>query len=443
MLPPSRNMRTLDIYRAYLAQKLLWLIGQRLEFVATGTYQKRTAHSYIKDASDEFELLQMGKFVDLLKEWHCSSKHFFTCVTEAYELARDHGFYEQSDVDTAKAWLTDLSRVGYHIPTMDPDKRICLESHEQESIYFYAEEQSTIMFHTPQKFVPLAATGKHAIQSEIQAICQGKQSSLKFNPENMQVKDKLVIIDVKDAYNSIPLLDAWYRPHASQILYCGNPSEKISSLSTQWMVSIIAPPTGRVSSMSGCIYLASKMGYKVNGYLYVKVDMLFMKGKFNLGASVKFTENTLVPVNEDCKQGCVTLSKEDLEKFSKLLPDLPEFRKTDHDKMITCAAKFAADLTKSGKHTFKDNFAFYLPDKDNIRLPVIRFAESYLRTFSAQVADLLTVAIATCIDPNHTPFIPRQLNQLSQIVDYAQPVAMENIKTDAQLSAYYCQNILI
>ncbi len=166
-----------------------------------------------------------------------------------------------------------------------------------------------------------------------------------------------------------------------------------------------------------------------------------MKDKFNLGASVKFTENTLVPLNGGCKQGCVIISKDDLNKFSKLLPDLPEFRKPDHEKMTACASKFAADIRKLGKLTFKDNSAFYLPNKDNIRLPVIRFAEVYLRTFSAQISDLFTVAISTCIDPNHTPLIPRQLNQLSQIVDYAQPVPVENIKTDAALSAYYCQNI--
>ena len=438
LLPLTKNMRTLDIYRGYLAEKLMWLIGQRLEFIATDTYQKRNVHSYIKDASDEVEFLQMGKFVDVLHKWTCTKSTFFACVEEAYELARETGFYNQLDVDAAKAWLNDLIRIGYKPPVLNKAKDVCIQSHDKESVYYYGEEQGTTMFHTPDTFVPQATTGKTLIDSRLAGTCSGKSSSLRFSPKSSPVRDKLLIIDVADIYDTIPLLDAWYRPQVSQILYCGNGVSGIEEMSKKWMVSIIAPAPGRVSSMSGCLYLASKMGYKVKGYIYVQKDMLFTYGSLsNLADNIKMTQNIIQSISP-CKIDCLPISKEDIQNFGSLKPDLPEFRQSDQEKIMSCAKHFADSFAKEA--TFQHNIAYYLPSKDNIRVPIMRFAEAYLNKFSAQVADIFTAVMSTCIDPNHNPLLYSSFEQKLS-VDYIHPFALDQMSNDNNYLSHYCANV--
>ncbi len=438
MLPLTKNMRTLDIYRGYLAEKLLWMIGQRLEFVATDTYQERNVHSYIKDAEDEIEFLGMGKFVNELNSWVCSRQTFFECVEEAFELAYKAGFYNKLDVDAAKAWLHDLVRMGYRPPLLNKARDICIESHDKDSVFFYGEEQNTVMFHTPEKFVPSETTGRSHIRAELTALCAGKSSPLHFSSRYLPVRDVLLIIDVADNYDSIPALDAWYRPQVSQILFCGHGRAGIEEISSQWMVSIIAPASGRVSSMSGCLYLASKMGYKTRGYMYVQKDMLFMHGSFKkLEDSIKMTQN-IVQSTSPCKLDCLPVKKEELEVFSKLKPNLEEFRSSDQNKIMTCAKHFADSISKDA--VFQHTIAFYLPTKRNMQVPIVRFAEAYLDKFSAQIADIFTAVISTCIDPNHTPFLHATFEQKLS-VDYIHPFGFIEMKKDNNLLSYYCANV--
>ena len=438
LLPLSKNLRTLDIYRGYLAEKLMSLVGQKLEFIATDTYQKRNVHSYIKDATDEIEFLRIGKFVEALHKWTCNKSTFFACVQEANELAKETGFYTQLDVDSAKAWLADLIRIGYRPPPMNKQRDICLEVHDKESVYYYGEEQSTTMFHTPDTFIPPSTTGKALIESRLTSVCSGKSTSLRFSPKSVPVKNKLMIIDVADNYNSIPLLDAWYRPQVSQLLFCGNGIQSIEEMAMKWMVSIIAPPSGRVSSMSGCLYLATKMGYNVKGSIYIQRDMLFTYGSLkNLADNVKMTQNIIQSISP-CKLDCLPISREDIQNFGSLKPNLPEFRQSDQDKIMSCAKHFADSFTKEA--TFQHTMAFYLPSKDNIRLPIMRFAELYLDKFSAQIADIFTAVISTCIDPNHSPLLYSSFEQKLS-VDYIHPFNIDQLSYDSSQLSYYCANV--
>ncbi len=359
-------------------------------------------------------------------------------MEEAYEMARAAGFFDSRDVDAVKAWLKDLTRIGYKAPALNKARDTCVEAHDKESVFFYGEEQSTIMFHTADKFVLPGSSGKEFVNAELHAMCSGKVAGAKFSPAKHPVRDKLLIIDVAGAYESIPALDAWYRPLFSQVLYCGHGKTGVDQWSQMWMVSIIAPASGRVSSMSGCLYLASKMGYKTTGFMYIQKDMLFSYESLNsLASSVKMTQN-IVQSTSPCQLDCLPVSKEDIEKFGTLKPNLPEFRSQDQDTIMACAKRFADSFTKEA--TFQHTIAFYLPAKENIRLPIMRFAEAYLQAFSAQIADVFTAVISTCIDPNHSPFLYASFQQ-KLTADYIHPFDFDKVRTDNHLLSFYCANV--
>lgn len=67
-LPCTVNSRLTDIYRGYIAQRLLWEIGHQALFLSPSVYQKRNAHNYLKDFEEEVPIyLGIEKFIDILE----------------------------------------------------------------------------------------------------------------------------------------------------------------------------------------------------------------------------------------------------------------------------------------------------------------------------------------------------------------------------------------
>ena len=127
-----------------------------------------------------------------------------------------------------------------------------------------------------------------------------------------------------------------------------------------------------------------------------------------------------------------------MQSFGSLKPDLPEFRQSDQDKIMSCAKHFADAFPKEA--VFQQSMAYYLPAKENIRLPVLRFAEAYLQKFSAQTADIFTAVISTCIDPNHSPFLYSSFEQKLS-VDFIHPFPIDALSTNNTYLSYFCANV--
>ncbi|KAK6018615.1 hypothetical protein OSTOST_15794 [Ostertagia ostertagi] len=51
--PPNQHLSTTDIWRSYIAQKLLHMIGETVAFYPPNAVQYRNAHDYLADFEDE------------------------------------------------------------------------------------------------------------------------------------------------------------------------------------------------------------------------------------------------------------------------------------------------------------------------------------------------------------------------------------------------------
>jgi len=70
LLPVTVHGRVSDIWRAYLAQKLLWDIGQVVSFTPAHVVHDRVAHDYLKDFQSEQDLyFKSTAMVSFLSTW--------------------------------------------------------------------------------------------------------------------------------------------------------------------------------------------------------------------------------------------------------------------------------------------------------------------------------------------------------------------------------------
>ncbi|KAK6042427.1 hypothetical protein COOONC_20067 [Cooperia oncophora] len=81
-LPTTVTFRTTDIWRSYVAQKLLHMIGETVAFYPPNAVQYRNAHDYLADFEDESE----------------------------------REFWGADDALLVQKWLTDLRKTGYQFP---------------------------------------------------------------------------------------------------------------------------------------------------------------------------------------------------------------------------------------------------------------------------------------------------------------------------------------
>ena len=119
LLPCSVHGRVTDIWRSFIAQRLLWDIGLRVAFSTPWVTQHRNAHNYLADLSSEIPLYERaGVLVKALREWQPATKTLPGRIEELYVFLYENAILELSDVWLAQAWISDLHRVGYNFPTL-------------------------------------------------------------------------------------------------------------------------------------------------------------------------------------------------------------------------------------------------------------------------------------------------------------------------------------
>ena len=112
-LPCSVNMRATDIWRGYIAQRLLWETGQFLAFSKPSAYQVRNQHNLLKDFEDEIQVY--------LKSYTLVQKLFFwvnpypdnplISMKTLYDFLIDENFFEKNEQSKVIAWKNDLNRI--------------------------------------------------------------------------------------------------------------------------------------------------------------------------------------------------------------------------------------------------------------------------------------------------------------------------------------------
>ncbi|MFZ4621352.1 MAG: STELLO glycosyltransferase family protein [Bacteroidota bacterium] len=110
-LPSTCSFRMTDIFRSYIAQRLLWTIGGHLSFGNSSVYQDRNEHSLIRDFQDEIsgylndkKIIQYLTNVELKSGVENLSENLLRC----YRTLVENKILQEQELTIVDAWIQDL-----------------------------------------------------------------------------------------------------------------------------------------------------------------------------------------------------------------------------------------------------------------------------------------------------------------------------------------------
>lgn len=297
-LPITVAFRVTDIWRGYWAQRLLWLIGQRIAFFPPNAVQVRNPHDYLKDFTDETQMYaDSSALVDFLLGWRCDRLAFFDCVADLGRRMADAGFWGQADADAIELWLDDLLSLGYPEPAMtSPEAPLgddCYLDGPSNSVLFHAVRQDGSSDDDGGAGVAL----RPAVQN-LHHYCE----SLWSQTLNQSVEQTRSVRSRYDGYvlvvvfnfpheANVHLLDNLYHDHFANIVYCGqvdsfeNLTSRVAAGPLEWRrrrVTYLNVTVAEGHLGYECAIRAIEMNYRrIDGYLVVSDDVLL--NFWNLG----------------------------------------------------------------------------------------------------------------------------------------------------------------
>lgn len=107
-LPSTVSMRVSDIWRGYIAQKMIWSLGAVVAFSGPNAEQDRNEHNLMHDFNLEMDLylkgMSLAKYLGLF--------HLGGGIDDLYDALTQQKFFEEGEALLVKAWLRDLNRVS-------------------------------------------------------------------------------------------------------------------------------------------------------------------------------------------------------------------------------------------------------------------------------------------------------------------------------------------
>jgi len=123
LLPSTVHGRVADIWRGYMAQRLMWNLDLTLAFSTPWVAQYRNQHEALADFAAEQPLYrQSGELVSALRNWTPATRTLPGQIEELYIHLYELEILEDRDVRLVQAWLADLVSVGYAFPKPVRDK---------------------------------------------------------------------------------------------------------------------------------------------------------------------------------------------------------------------------------------------------------------------------------------------------------------------------------
>ena len=117
LLPSTVHGRVSDIWRGYMAQRLMWNLNLTIAFSAPWVAQYRNVHTALADLAAEQPLYrQSGELISALRRWTPTTSTLPGQIEELYIHLFELDILEERDVLLAQAWLHDLLRLGYEFP---------------------------------------------------------------------------------------------------------------------------------------------------------------------------------------------------------------------------------------------------------------------------------------------------------------------------------------
>lgn len=110
-IPSTVASRVCDIYRGYIAQRLLWELGFNLLILSPSVSQNRNPHDYLKDLAEEVPLYTtIHYFINALEEvtLHGSIEDKLVQIYEALILK---GLIRQEELPILKEWISQVTKL--------------------------------------------------------------------------------------------------------------------------------------------------------------------------------------------------------------------------------------------------------------------------------------------------------------------------------------------
>ncbi len=124
LLPISVHGRVTDIWRSYIAERLMSEMELYVVFTPPLVEQFRNAHSLIADLQSEIPLYtQANEHTKWLSKWTGTGTLWDKIEQLAIDLY-EIGIIEEADVRLYQAWLNDLSSIGYKTPRSQSHRKV-------------------------------------------------------------------------------------------------------------------------------------------------------------------------------------------------------------------------------------------------------------------------------------------------------------------------------
>lgn len=110
-LPAHCSFRMTDIWRSFVAQRILWTCGWKLLFHSATVWQERNEHDLLKDFADEIPgYLNNGRIGRTLEELELDAGpiHIHANLRKCYESLIRLGVVGTEELPLIDAWITDL-----------------------------------------------------------------------------------------------------------------------------------------------------------------------------------------------------------------------------------------------------------------------------------------------------------------------------------------------
>lgn len=111
-LPCFVASRVTDIYRGYMAQRLLWEINRKALFLSPSVFQERNPHDYLHDFAQEIPLyLQTENLIEALESLKLTGS-LENKMIQLYAALIKNGFLIEDEMPILKTWIKEVEKLS-------------------------------------------------------------------------------------------------------------------------------------------------------------------------------------------------------------------------------------------------------------------------------------------------------------------------------------------
>lgn len=111
LLPIGVSSRVTDIWKSYIAQRLLWCMDSSVLFLSPSVYQLRNEHNLMKDFSEEIPLYtQVHDLIKLLENFTSDASDACELMKKMYFYLNKNNFLGEIEVRLCELWIEEVKK---------------------------------------------------------------------------------------------------------------------------------------------------------------------------------------------------------------------------------------------------------------------------------------------------------------------------------------------